>query len=71
MKIYILYCDLDGGTHGCFDSKDQAVDATKDLIKTQPFHMKCDVGDFYLLEHELNTRHQEIMIDLNDLIKSE
>lgn len=67
-NIYILHCDTDGQTHGCFDDASKVIPVVKDMIKNQPFHIECDVNDFYLIEHKLNSTAAEVLIGMETLI---
>ena len=64
-EVYILCCDIDAQSHGAFSSQEKAIEHAEELIAVQPFHMECELCDFYLDAYEIDSDNKESeMIDL-------
>lgn len=61
MEIYLVGCDIDGGHHGCFSDPLKAIEAGRELLKSQPFHMECKSEDIYVETVEVDSKERELL----------
>ena len=59
--IFVVGCDVDGQSHGCFDDAQLALEKAASLIKNQPFDLDCNVDDVYIQRFKVNTSDHEII----------
>ena len=64
MKVYILGCDVDATSHGCYDSIEKCTERMNELISEQPFNTKCEAQHFYAEVYEVNSSVTGQLIDM-------
>ena len=67
--VYILGCDVDAQTHGCFSTPEKAIEKAESMLGkpvSDRFKILVDCDDLYIGIHEVDSDENEENVDLED-----